>query len=97
MARYRALAPLFVPDNRYVEIGQIIADDGTGDIPIPTSYIPSPACDPLDASGVAKLTAAPHKQPDPSTCVLQIWGLRTQFVPLPLQAPSSAWRALVHP
>src|SRR5262249_44656934 len=104
MARYRALAPLYI-DNRYVEIGQIIADDGTGDIPIPTSYVPSPACDPLNASAVAKLTAAlanaPNAstptQPSPTCCVLQLWGLRQQFSSVNLPEPSAAWKSLVHP
>ncbi len=97
MARYRCLAPIYTPGGAYVEIGQIIADDGTGDVPIPTSYTPSPACDPLDADGIAKLTVAPHQQPSPSTDVLQLWGLRTQFTTLPLPALSTAWKTLVIP
>jgi len=96
MARYIALAPLYI-GTRYVEAGQTIADDGTGDIPIPTSYVPSPARDPQDADAIAKLTAAPHKQPPPDTCILQIWGIRTQFVTRPVPAPSAAWKSLVHP
>ncbi|SRR6266568_386812 len=95
MARYRALAPIYTPGGAYVEIGQIIADDGTGDFPIPSNYLPSPCLDPLDADAIAKLTAAPHQRPSPSTGVLQLWGLRQQFSTLPLPGPSVAWKALV--
>ena len=97
MARYRALAPIYTPGGAYVEISQIVADDGTGDYPIPSNYIPSPCLDPLDADAITKLTAAPHTQPSPSTGVLQLWGIRGQFQSLPLPALSAAWKALVHP
>jgi hypothetical protein len=99
MARYRALAPMYLASNRYVEIGQIIADDGTGDVPIPTSFVPSVACDPLDASAVAKMTAIAGNlgQPSGSQGIIGLWGPRSQFSTLPLPAPSDAWKALVHP
>lgn len=104
MARYRALAPLYVPRGGYVEIGQIIADDGTGDIPIPPGFTPTPACDPLDASAIAALTAycagpahPTPTQPTPDLGVLQLWGIRQQFSNTNLPAPSAAWKALIHP
>jgi hypothetical protein len=106
MAKYRALAPLYVPLGGYVEVGQIIATDGTGDVPIPSNFVPTVACDPLDAPAIAALTATfvgqlatptQATQPSPSTGVLGLWGIRTQFSTLPLPAPSAAWRALIHP
>jgi hypothetical protein len=93
MARYRCLAPIYTPGGAYVEIGQIIADDGTGDVPIPTNFVPSPACDPLDASAVAKLTAA---NPPTGWGVLGYWGIRSQFTTLPLPALSAAWKSIIH-
>src|SRR5437879_1072572 len=97
MAKYRALAPLYI-DNRYIEIGELLSDDNTaGYTPIPSTYVPSPACDPLDADGIAKLTAAPHTQPSPTTCVLGLWGIRGQWQTLPLPALSAAWKSLVTP
>ena len=104
MARYRALAPLYTPGGHYVEIGETIADDGTGDHPIPTSFTPSWACDPLDASAVTKLTTfitsttgRSNANPSPTWGVLQLWGLRPQFSSRDLPAPSTAWKSLVHP
>jgi len=97
MAKYRALAPLYI-DGRYIEIGELLSDDNTaGYTPIPSTYVPSPACDPLDSDAITKLTAAPHTQPSPSVGVLQLWGIRSQFSTLPLPALSQAWKSLVHP
>ena len=99
MARYRALAPMYLASNRYVEIGQIIADDGTGDVPIPTSFVPSVACDPLDASAIAKMTAIAGSlgQPSGSQGVLGLWGIHHQWSNIDLPPPSAAWKSIVHP
>jgi hypothetical protein len=107
MARYTALAPIYTPGGAYVEIGQTVGDEGNAaDIPIPTSYVPPPCLDPLNADAVAKLTTAiqsstgkPHAQPSPSSGALGLWGIRPQFVTLPLPAgsPSTAWKNLVKP
>lgn len=104
MAKYRALASMYVPLGGLVIVGQTIADDGTGDIRIPVGFLPNPACDPLDASAIAALTAyvngpsGPHpSQPNPDLGILGLWGIRQQFVGLDVPVPSAAWRALIHP
>ena len=97
MARYITLSALYI-GNRYIEAGTIIADDGSKDaVPIPSNYQPTVACDPQDADGIAKLTAAPHQQPTPSVCVLGLWGIRQIWSTIPVPAPSAAWKNLVHP
>src|SRR5947208_2667666 len=95
-ALYRALAPIYA-EGRYIEIGQTFGTDPSADIPISAAFVPSPACDVLSADAIAALTAAPHAQPSPSSGVLGLWGIRSQFQTLPLPALSAAWKSLVHP
>jgi hypothetical protein len=105
MAKWRALAPLYI-NNRYIEISELFSDDGAaGYSPISSSVTPSPAWDPQDTDAIAKLTATftgqlptPQSptQPTLSSGVLQLWGLRTQFQPSPLPAPSAAWKSIIH-
>jgi hypothetical protein len=103
MARYRCLAPIYTPGGAYVEIAQVVADDGTGDYPIPSNFIPPPCLEPLDASAIAKLRATGTNgdgsifYPSPSSGWCGLWGPRTQFSALPLPAPSAVWSNLVHP
>jgi hypothetical protein len=105
MARYRCLAPIYTPGGAYVEISQTVGDEGNAeDIAIPTSYIPPPCLDPLNADAIAKLGATRNgtvfvPQPSPSSGCLGLWGIRSQFqtLPLPLGTPSAAWKNLVKP
>ena len=101
MARYTVLSPIYTPGGVYCEIGATVGDEGvSGDIPIPVSYVPTPALDPLNASAISKLLATRNgtqfvPPPSPSLCILGLWGLRTQFSTLPLVGPSDAWKNLV--
>jgi hypothetical protein len=89
---YRALAPIYA-EGHYIEIGQTFGTDASADIPISASYVPSPACDVLNADAIAALAAA---NPPTSWGVLGYWGIRAQFSNLPVPAPSAAWQALIH-
>jgi hypothetical protein len=57
MASYRLLAPIYVQD-RYMEAGTIVTDQG-GNANIPVGYVPPPlACEPLDDTAIAFYYAA---------------------------------------
>lgn len=92
MAKYTALADLWLPGNFYCRAGETCSDDGTGQWPIPTSYIPSVACDPgSDSDGQTKLSAAWANRPYPeyshSGC-FGYWGFAVK--------PSVQWQAIIH-
>jgi hypothetical protein len=98
MATYRVMSPIFV-NGRLIEAGQVVSDTGLGAL-LPANFVPSGACDPMDADAIQKFwNVGPREMDWANASVTQgTWGTQGgRWTGVTIAPPTIYWTPFRNP